>query len=89
MQSFKHTVKRLEDLSVSCRGLERVQLLRRWLVALKEIERLTSGCTDYNEKDPDDQLFVDDSKDSPRKPTLVCKMLMFYEFPDYHDFFLL
>lgn len=40
MQNLRVTVKRLEEVSVSCRGVERVQLLRRWLVALKEIDRL-------------------------------------------------
>ncbi|KAK2455092.1 hypothetical protein QL285_002580 [Trifolium repens] len=65
MQSFKHTVKRLEEVSVSCRGIERVQLLRRWLVALKEVERLSATCT-ADTKDPEEDHFVsDDFKDSP------------------------
>ncbi|KAF9595963.1 hypothetical protein IFM89_006709 [Coptis chinensis] len=59
IQSFKITVKRLEELSVSCRGLERIQLLRRWLVALKEIERLSTDESSSEEKD------------SPRKLTLL------------------
>lgn len=75
MQSFRHTVKRLEEVSVSCRGIERVQLLRRWLVALKEVERLsaTTTVTDTaNAKDQDDHFVSDDNKDSPTAPTLVC-----------------
>ncbi|KAK7267558.1 hypothetical protein RIF29_20235 [Crotalaria pallida] len=72
MQSFRHTVKRLEELSVSCRGIERVQMLRRWLVALKEVERLTApATTDVDPKDLEDQILPDDFKDSPKKPTLV------------------
>ena len=72
MQSFRNTVKRLEELSVSCRGIERVQLLRRWLVALKEVERISAtSITDTNAKDPDDQLVSDDFKDSPSTPTLT------------------
>ncbi|GAV64981.1 hypothetical protein CFOL_v3_08496 [Cephalotus follicularis] len=74
-KSFRHTVKRLEELSVSCRGVERVQLLRRWLVSLKEIERVLSAYTDNaaDNGNPDDQ-----SKDSPRKPTLE-----YYVDPDH------
>ncbi|KAJ7972492.1 coiled-coil domain-containing protein 18 isoform X2, partial [Quillaja saponaria] len=71
LKSFKHTVKRLEEVSVSSRGVERIQLLRRWLVALKEIERLSAGYSECNEKDPEDHLTSDEPKDSPKKPTLV------------------
>jgi len=72
MQSFRHTVKRLEEVSISCRGIERVQLLRRWLVALKEVERLTANFIDTDEKDTDNQLLHDEFKDSP---TMVCETL--------------
>ncbi|XP_027363015.1 intracellular protein transport protein USO1-like [Abrus precatorius] len=83
MRSFRHTVKRLEEVSVSCRGIERVQLLRRWLVALKEVERLTASATftDTNAKDPYDQFLFDESKDSlAQQPTLI-----YYVDPDMVD----
>ncbi|KAL1367900.1 hypothetical protein HN51_022009 [Arachis hypogaea] len=76
MRSFRHTVKRLEEVSVSCRGVERVQLLRRWLVALKEIERLVAAFAGSNPND----LLPDEIKELPISPTLV-----YYVDPDIVD----
>lgn len=73
--NFRQTAKRLEEVSVSCRGIERVQLLRRWLVALKEIERISTS-PDKNYLELDDQF----NSDSPKKPTVVSSSFFFFEF---------
>ncbi|XP_011094788.1 uncharacterized protein LOC105174392 [Sesamum indicum] len=70
-QSYRLAVKRLEEVSVSCRGTERVQLLRRWLVALKEIDRLNEAVnSEHLDK-------FSEMEDSPSRPTVV----MYYD-PD-------
>ncbi|KAK1403447.1 Centrosomal protein of 135 kDa-like protein [Heracleum sosnowskyi] len=66
-RNFKQTVKRLAELSVTTKGVERVQLLRRWLVALKETIRVYEDSTDsknsakfkYSPTKPTVELYVD------------------------------
>ncbi|GER28650.1 hypothetical protein STAS_04456 [Striga asiatica] len=70
-QNYKLAVKQLEEVSVSCRGIERVQLLRRWLVALKEIERLKEDIKSENLDKSGE------SYDSQQRPNVV----MYYD-PD-------
>ncbi|KAG0551642.1 hypothetical protein BDA96_01G440400 [Sorghum bicolor] len=54
-KSVKVAAKRLEDAALSYKGDERVQLLRRWLVALKETQRATTAVREPQLGDNPDQ----------------------------------
>ncbi|PWA77807.1 hypothetical protein CTI12_AA220940 [Artemisia annua] len=71
MRSYKEAVRMLEEVSVSSQGEERVQLLRRWLASLREIERLDSGSADYDEKYVEDPHTATYRNDSPGKSDVV------------------
>lgn len=70
-KSFKQTVKRLEEAAVSSRGLERTQLLKRWLAALKQIENLSGSSFEDKEKNSEQHDASNEPRDYSRKPSFV------------------
>ncbi|XAR56133.1 hypothetical protein NMG60_11036484 [Bertholletia excelsa] len=67
-RSFSQTVKRLEEASMYCTGPERVQLMKRWLVALKEIEKCSLEDIEHlSQQNHPSEV----PKDNMKKPSLV------------------
>lgn len=74
-KSFRQTVKRLEEASVSCRGPERIQLMKRWLAALTEIEKLSVIPLDDKEKGSEQNHPSEEPKDTVKRPSAVSEIL--------------
>ncbi|XP_047316216.1 cingulin-like protein 1 [Impatiens glandulifera] len=70
-KSYRQTIKRLEEASVSCRGPERSQLIRRWLTVLKEIEKLCGVSVEDKGSSSEQFQPNQEPKDSTRKLHLV------------------
>ncbi|KAL8162188.1 hypothetical protein V2J09_013677 [Rumex salicifolius] len=73
-RSYKQAIKRLEDAAVSSKGTERTQLLKRWVVLLKEFDKLsTEDSSEDKEKEKtlEQQFASADVKESSKKGALV------------------
>ncbi|XP_011101623.1 myosin-10 isoform X2 [Sesamum indicum] len=71
IKSFKQTVRRLEEASISCRGRERVELMRRWLAVLKETEKSYGITLEDKDKNNEQHQLVEEPKESPRRQSMV------------------
>lgn len=80
-KSAKHAAKRLEEAAITCRGLERIHLLRRWLILLKEIEKMSGDSKEDNAITLEQHLTSVEDKDNTRKPYLV----LFYDSDDQNE----
>ena len=70
-KSFRQTVKRLEEASVSFSGHERAELIKRWLAVLKEIEKSSGVSSEDKERNPEQNHPSEEQKDNVKKTSLV------------------
>lgn len=70
LNSFKNAVRRLDEVALNARKLERVQALARWLAALQDIQRtLNGGKSGGGTESP--RVPQDDDSASPRRASSI------------------
>ncbi|GLJ08139.1 hypothetical protein SUGI_0081970 [Cryptomeria japonica] len=75
MNNFKYGVRRLKEVDLSIRGMEKFQALGSWLVALKEIEKDSKSGVHIGDRNNEHAQIPKDERAAPRKASLV----LFYD----------
>ncbi|RYR36840.1 hypothetical protein Ahy_A09g041793 [Arachis hypogaea] len=85
-RSVAQTIKRLEEAAITYRGPERVELLRRWVVVLKDVDKLSRAADEGKEKTFEHHLGVEELKDNPRKQSLTAgvAVLPYFTASEFH-----
>lgn len=78
-------MQRLEEASISCKGPERVQLMKRWLAALKAIDNMSEVSVEDKEKNNEQQHPSEEVRKQPLVSSLISTAVALLSFSYYHE----
>ncbi|KAL4560768.1 hypothetical protein LXL04_032922 [Taraxacum kok-saghyz] len=71
IKKFSDAARKLEEASVSCKGEDRVELLKKWLVDLRESERLYAIPFEIDETSSENPTSPSDKNSTPGKSAMI------------------